>query len=34
MRNPTDAALLVTPGFQRLAARALAEAITSFLTSR
>jgi N-acetylmuramoyl-L-alanine amidase len=32
MRNATDAALLVTPGFQRRAARAMAQAITQFLT--
>jgi N-acetylmuramoyl-L-alanine amidase len=31
MRNSTDAALLVRPSFQRLAARALAEAIRSYL---
>jgi N-acetylmuramoyl-L-alanine amidase len=31
MRNSTDAALLVRSSFQRLAARALAEAITSYL---
>jgi N-acetylmuramoyl-L-alanine amidase len=31
MRNATDAALLVRPSFQRLAARAIAEAITSYL---
>jgi N-acetylmuramoyl-L-alanine amidase len=31
MRNSTDAALLVRPSFQRLAAHALAEAITSYL---
>jgi N-acetylmuramoyl-L-alanine amidase len=34
MRNATDAALLVRSSFQRLAARALAEAITSFLITR
>ncbi len=34
MRNSTDAALLVRPTFQRLAARAFAEAITSYLTAR
>ena len=34
MRNSTDAALLVRPSFQRLAARAFADAITSFLTTR
>lgn len=34
MRNSTDAALLVRPSFQRLAARAFAEAITSYLTTR
>jgi len=33
MRNSTDAALLVRPSFQRLAARAFAEAITSYLTA-
>lgn len=32
MRNATDAALLVTPAFQRRAARAMAQAITKFLT--
>jgi N-acetylmuramoyl-L-alanine amidase len=32
MPNPTDAALLVDPGFQRQAATAFATAITSFLT--
>jgi len=31
MRNSTDAALLVQSSFQRLAAHALAEAITSYL---
>ena len=31
MRNATDAALLVRPGFQRLAARAIAETITAYL---
>jgi N-acetylmuramoyl-L-alanine amidase len=31
MRNSTDAALLVRPSFQRLAARAFAQAITSYL---
>ncbi len=31
MRNATDAALLVRPSFQRLAAKAFAEAITQFL---
>jgi N-acetylmuramoyl-L-alanine amidase len=31
MRNATDAALLVRPSFQRLAARAIAEAITAYL---
>jgi len=31
MRNATDAALLVTSDFQRLAATALAQAITEFL---
>ncbi len=31
MRNPTDAARLVRPAFQRLAARAFAEAITAYL---
>jgi N-acetylmuramoyl-L-alanine amidase len=34
MRNPTDAARLVKPSFQRLAARSMAEAITAFLRSR
>lgn len=34
MRNSTDAALLTSPSFQRLAARAFAEAITSYLTTR
>lgn len=34
MRNSTDAALLVRPSFQRLAARAFAEAITSYLATR
>jgi N-acetylmuramoyl-L-alanine amidase len=32
MRNSSDAALLVSPSFQRLAARAMAQAITQFLT--
>jgi N-acetylmuramoyl-L-alanine amidase len=32
MRNATDAALLVRASFQRLAARALAAAVTSYLT--
>jgi N-acetylmuramoyl-L-alanine amidase len=32
MRNPTDAALLTRPSFQRLIARAFAAAITRFLT--
>jgi N-acetylmuramoyl-L-alanine amidase len=32
MRNATDATRLVRPSFQRLAAKALAEAITQFLT--
>jgi N-acetylmuramoyl-L-alanine amidase len=32
MPNPTDAALLVDPGFQKQAAGALATAITTFLT--
>jgi N-acetylmuramoyl-L-alanine amidase len=31
MRNATDAALLVRPSFQRLAARGIAEAITAYL---
>ncbi len=31
MRNSTDAALLVRPSFQQLAARALAQAITAYL---
>ena len=34
MRNATDAALLVRPSFQRLAAKAFAEAITQFLRRR
>jgi N-acetylmuramoyl-L-alanine amidase len=34
MRNATDAARLVKPSFQRLAARSMAAAITAFLTSR
>jgi len=34
MRNATDAALLVTPAFQQRAAKAMAEAITEFLTGR
>jgi N-acetylmuramoyl-L-alanine amidase len=33
MPNPTDAALLVSPGFQRDLAHAFAKAITKFLTS-
>ena len=33
MRNPTDAALLITPSFQRLAAQAFAQAITTYLTA-
>jgi N-acetylmuramoyl-L-alanine amidase len=33
MRNSTDAALLVRASFQRVAARALAQAITSYLTA-
>jgi N-acetylmuramoyl-L-alanine amidase len=32
MRNATDAALLVTPAFQRAAAAAMAQAITEYLT--
>jgi N-acetylmuramoyl-L-alanine amidase len=32
MPNPTDAALLVDPGFQQQVATALARAITTFLT--
>jgi N-acetylmuramoyl-L-alanine amidase len=32
MRNATDAALLVTPAFQQLAASAMAQAITSYLS--
>jgi N-acetylmuramoyl-L-alanine amidase len=32
MRNPTDAALLVTPPFQQAAAKAMAQAITVYLT--
>ncbi|HEX3737965.1 MAG TPA: N-acetylmuramoyl-L-alanine amidase, partial [Solirubrobacterales bacterium] len=34
MRNAADAARLVMPSFQRLAAKSMAEAITAFLTSR
>ena len=34
MRNATDAAMLVTPSFQRRAAKAIATAITAFLLSR
>jgi N-acetylmuramoyl-L-alanine amidase len=34
MRNATDAARLVKPAFQRLAARSMADAITVFLRSR
>jgi N-acetylmuramoyl-L-alanine amidase len=34
MRNPADAARLVKPAFQRLAAKSIAEAITGFLKSR
>jgi N-acetylmuramoyl-L-alanine amidase len=34
MRNATDAALLVRPSFQRLAAMAMALAITQYLTGR
>jgi len=34
MRNATDAARLVKPSFQRLAAKSMAEAITGFLQSR
>jgi N-acetylmuramoyl-L-alanine amidase len=34
MRNPTDAGLLTRPSFQRMVARALAAAITKFLTGR
>jgi len=33
MRDPADAARLVKPSFQRLAARSMAEAITAFLRS-
>jgi N-acetylmuramoyl-L-alanine amidase len=33
MRNATDAALLVSPGFQSKAAAAMAQAITQFLTA-
>ena len=33
MRNPADAALLVRASFQRLAAHAFAQAITSYLTT-
>jgi N-acetylmuramoyl-L-alanine amidase len=31
MRNATDAALLVSPAFQRLAARAIVESVEAFL---
>ena len=31
MRNATDAALLVSPAFQRLAARAIVETVGTFL---
>jgi N-acetylmuramoyl-L-alanine amidase len=34
MRNPADAARLVKPAFQRVAAKSMAEAITGFLKSR
>jgi N-acetylmuramoyl-L-alanine amidase len=34
MRNPTDAALLITARFQHLAAAGLSQAITLFLTGR
>jgi N-acetylmuramoyl-L-alanine amidase len=34
MRNATDAARLVKPSFQRLAAKSMADAITAFLKSR
>jgi len=34
MRNATDAAMMVSPGFQRRAARAMAAAIITFLTHR
>jgi N-acetylmuramoyl-L-alanine amidase len=34
MRNATDAALLVTASFQQRAAKAMAQAITEFLTDR
>jgi N-acetylmuramoyl-L-alanine amidase len=34
MRNATDAAMLISPGFQRRAARAMAAAIITFLTHR
>jgi N-acetylmuramoyl-L-alanine amidase len=34
MRNAADAARLVKPSFQKLAAKSMAEAITGFLTSR
>jgi N-acetylmuramoyl-L-alanine amidase len=33
MRNDTDAALLVTPGFQQEIAATLAHALTQFLTA-
>jgi N-acetylmuramoyl-L-alanine amidase len=32
MRNATDAAILVTPAFQQIAASAMAQAITSYLS--
>ena len=34
MRNATDAARLVKPAFQRLAARSMADAIVAFLSER
>jgi len=34
MRNPADAARLVQPSFQKLAAKSMAEAITGFLKTR
>ena len=33
MRNATDAAMMISPGFQRRAARAMAAAIITFLSS-
>jgi N-acetylmuramoyl-L-alanine amidase len=34
MRNATDAAMMVSTGFQRRAARAMAAAVITFLTHR